>query len=170
MLLYICAWWPIDTALPIDMLPFTSQEVLGFEDDYDVACGYESNSPDVVYSFTATADTSISISTCLSMYDTKVFVFESSADMVAGCDDDSWGSSGDPCGAWTSYIDSVGLTAGNTYYVVVDGYGGDAGNYQLDVYYRGDTNFPDGPSLMTSAVPSEYDLAERERAIQRDGF
>ena len=99
------------------------------------------------------------------MYDTKVFVFESSADMVAGCDDDSWGSSGDPCGAWTSYIDSVGVTAGNTYYVVVDGYGGDAGNYQLDVYYRGDTNFPDGPSLMTSTVPSEYDLAERERAI-----
>ena len=25
------------------------------------------------------------------------------------------------------------FTAGNTYYVVVDGYGGDAGNYQLDV-------------------------------------
>ena len=81
----------IDTALPIDMLPFTSQgSTIGFEDDYDVACGYESNSPDVVYSFTAIADTSISISTCLSMYDTKVFVFESSADMVAGCDDDSW--------------------------------------------------------------------------------
>ena len=51
------------------------------------------------------------------------------------------GSSGDPCGAWTSYIDSVGVTAGSTYYVVVDGWGGDAGNYQLDVYYRGDTIF-----------------------------
>ena len=83
------------------------------------------------------------------MYDTKVFVFESSADMVAGCDDDL-GEVQVIRVELGHRIDSVGVTAGIPYYVVVDGYGGDAGNYQLDVYYRGDTSFPDGPSLLTS--------------------
>ena len=48
------------------------------------------------------------------------------------------------CGYYTSYSDSVAMTAGNTYYIVVDGWGGDAGLYNLQVFARGDTNYTEG--------------------------
>ena len=40
------------------------------------------------------------------------------------CSDDDYpsGEQGD-CTSWTSYIDGVNMTAGNTYYIVIDGYG-----------------------------------------------
>ena len=34
---------------------------------------------------------------------------------------------------WTSYIDGVTMTAGNTYYIVIDGYGYSEGNYQIRI-------------------------------------
>ena len=153
----------IESALPIDMLPFVSAGNTGdFQDDYEVACPYSSDSPDVVYAYTATMDTVISVSTCLSSYDTKVFVFESSEDMIVGCDDDFWGGSSPNCNAWTSYIDSVVVTTGNTYYIVVDGYGGGFGQYRLDVDYL---NPAESPAQITSVQPGT-DIELKDRLVE----
>ena len=123
---------------------------------------YSSDSPDVVYAYTATMDTVISVSTCLSSYDTKVFVFESSEDMIVGCDDDFWGGSSPNCNAWTSYIDSVVVTTGNTYYIVVDGYGGGFGQYRLDVDYL---NPAESPAQITSVQPGT-DIELKDRLVE----
>ena len=40
----------------------------------------------------------------------------------------------DPCGPWVSYLENVPLAGGEAYYILVDGYGGDCGAYQIAVY------------------------------------
>jgi hypothetical protein len=118
----------IATAIPIIALPFND---VGFTcdnvNDYDVACSSASTSPDVVYSYTPSVNQIVDINLCGSAYDTKVFVFENSPDVLVACDDDHY-YPGDFCGAWISAIFNLSLTAGNTYYIVIDGWGGDCGN------------------------------------------
>jgi hypothetical protein len=66
---------------------------------------------------------------CGSGYDTKIFVYENMETPGApyACNDDFY--SGDPCGTWVSLIENLPIFAGNTYYIVVDGYFGDCGDY-----------------------------------------
>ncbi len=110
-------------------LPYnTTGSTDGFVDDYDVACTYSSTSPDVVYSFVPGADMTVDIDLCASGYDTKVFVFETDETTAIACDDDACGSPG-----YQSHLTSVVLTAGTTYFIVVDGYDGDYGVYDLTV-------------------------------------
>ncbi len=111
------------TALPYNVTAATD----GFVDDYDEACDYTSTSPDVVYSYAAGADMTVVVDLCASLYDTKVFVYENDEYTPVACNDDACGDD--------DYKSSliVSMTAGNTYYIVVDGYGGDFGTYTLDV-------------------------------------
>ena len=56
---------------------------------------------------------------------------------TACSDDDDWpvpdGEA--PCTEWTSYIEGLYMTAGNTYYIVVDGWGqGSSGDYVIDFH------------------------------------
>jgi len=152
----------IATAFPIASLPFNDTgNTCGFKDDYDVACPYTgSTAPDVVYSYTPAGDTRINVDLCSSLYDTKVFLFDGSPANVVACNDDaSCGYSG-----YQSRLDLVPLTAGHTYYIVVDGYFGDCGDYSLAV-----TEVPPPPTCPPLVACQSYDEPENEPGCF-DGF
>ena len=50
---------------------------------------------------------------------------------LIACNDDFY--FGAPCGTYVSKLENVAFVAGNTYYIVVDGYGAASGTYVLDV-------------------------------------
>lgn len=126
------------TATVIGSLPYTDDgTTVGYTDDYDEVCPYTgSTSPDVVYSYTPAASTSIDITLCVGTtnYDTKVYVYEGSCPGggVVACNDDECQA---PLytAAYNSALTSVPVTGGQTYYIVVDGYGGDSGPYSIEV-------------------------------------
>ena len=126
----------VGSAVTISSLPFTDTGTTsGYLDDYDETCPYSgSTSPDVCYSYAPAADMSIDIDLCNSSYDTKVYVYENSVTPGSpfACDDDYYGS-GDPCGSWVSALLDLSIYGGNTYYIIVDGYGGDSGDYEIEV-------------------------------------
>ena len=138
----------IADATPIADIPFTdSGTTAEYIDDYDEACPYSgSTSPDVVYSFTAGGNGLISIDLCGSAYDTKIFVYDEGLDLVA-CNDDFYFD--DVCGVYVSKLETVVLFGEVIYYIVIDGYGGDFGDYELDVYGLTDcyVECPDGAAL-----------------------
>lgn len=122
----------IDNPTIIGALPYSDTgNTCGYGDDYDEACGNTSTSPDVVYSYVPDGDSNITVDLCGSGYDTKVYVYDQNLNRLA-CDDDYYA---DPdCGLWTSKIPQVSLMGGETYFIVIDGYGGDCGDYILNVY------------------------------------
>jgi len=126
----------IEECWTIAALPFNdANTTCGFSDDYDEVCPYAgSTSPDVVYAYEPPADMCVSIRLCDSYYDTKFFVYED--ELTPGspyvCNDDNFDCI-DPPVSYTSWIDEVALSAGHTYYIVVDGYGGDCGDYVLEM-------------------------------------
>ena len=121
-------------AVVIPGLPYAdSGQTTGAADDYDAICPFEaSDSPDVVYAYTPSAAGAISVDLCGSGYDSKVFVFDAALNVV-GCNDDFYPSDNVLCGDYTSKLEYLELQAGATYYIVVDGYGGEWGDYQLAV-------------------------------------
>ena len=120
----------IGSATPIPALPYSDGgNTCQFLDDYDEICPYSgSTSPDVVYSYSPAGAEAIDISICNSLYDTKVYVYENSSATLVACNDDACGSDG-----FKSELEGVPVNAGNTYYIVVDGYFGDCGEYDLQV-------------------------------------
>jgi hypothetical protein len=116
------------TAYMIAALPFSDTgNTADNVNDYDAICPYSgSTSPDVVYSFTPAADMVISVDLCGSGYDTKTYVMDGSMNLIA-CNDDFYFDA--TCGTYVSFIEQAWLTAGVEYFVVIDGYGGDAGDY-----------------------------------------
>jgi len=102
----------------------------GYNDDYDEACGDASQSPDVVFSYTPTYDQQVTIDLCGSSYDTKVFVYEDA--LISGsyyaCNEDS-----DDCPGFQSRLECLQLYADLTYYIIVDGWGNQAGDFYLDM-------------------------------------
>jgi hypothetical protein len=122
----------IEDAVPILELPFADTGATCDNiNDYDVQCPfYGSPSPDVVYSITPAVDQGISIDLCYSLFDTKVYVFDQDLQLMA-CNDDFY--TGPPCGQFVSFIPEVLLNGGETYYIIIDGYGGDCGEYTLEV-------------------------------------
>ena len=114
---------------------------VGYTDSYDEVCPYSgATSPDVVYSFTPETDVAVNMTTCYSTFDTKLYVYENEVGVLAStttgdpaCSDDTYPPGVDDCTAWTSYLEGVSMSAGNTYYLVVDGYGYSEGDYVLDV-------------------------------------
>jgi hypothetical protein len=121
-------------AFVISSLPFSDAgTTAGYTDDYDVACPGTATAPDVVYSYTATFTATVTISLCgNSNYDTKLYVFENTAYNTVGCNDDACSTPSLPF-PFASRIDACNFTAGNTYYIVVDGYGNNSGSYTLDI-------------------------------------
>jgi hypothetical protein len=105
-------------------LPITTYgTTAGFLNDYDEACPYEgSQAPDVVYAFSPSSAMTVDIDLCGSSYDTKVFMYENVATPgnAYACNDDFYFD--ETCGVYVSKIDGVNLAAGNTYYIVIDGF------------------------------------------------
>jgi hypothetical protein len=114
----------IETAIPVT-LPFADTGATCDNiDDYDEACPYPgSTSPDVVYRFTVAADEAWDFDLYGSSYDTKVYLYDAVLNLVA-CNDDYYPD-------YTSKLELVYLEGGMTYYLVIDGYGGDCGAYQV---------------------------------------
>ncbi len=113
--------------------------------------------PDVVYSFTPTSAVNVVVSLCDSNYDTKVYVYENAVGNVVGCNDDVCGSD-----SFKSEIECVSLTAGNTYYIVVDGWqSSDCGNYELTLSECSGcvVGCPSG-SLLEGEAPCEDDTLD----------
>jgi len=126
----------VGTATAIAALPYSDLGATGgCFDDYDEICPFSgSTSPDVVYSYTPAVNEAITIDLCNSSYDTKVYVYENAVTPGAplACNDDA-------CPGFRSQLLCVGVSAGNTYYIVIDGYGGDFGDYELNVTSCGTT-------------------------------
>jgi len=118
-------------AFPISAIPFTiTGTTAGYINNYDWECPYDSMSPDVVYSFTPDYDIWINVDLCGSPYDTKTFIYDSDLNVIA-CNDDFYFD--DECGVYVSKIEEAFLTGGSIYYIIIDGYGGDYGDYILQV-------------------------------------
>jgi hypothetical protein len=117
----------IADATPIAALPFTDTgTTAGYTDDYDEVCPYTgSTSPDVVYAFTPDADTAPTIDLLGSTYDTKLYVYDEAMNLVA-CNDDFYPD-------YVSRLDNVAMLAGTQYFIVIDGYGGDLGDYVITI-------------------------------------
>ncbi len=126
----------VGSAAIIPGLPFMDTGDTGlYFDDYDEACIFTgSTSPDVVYSYTPTADVSVDIDLCGAgtAYDTKVYVYENvvTAGSPYACNDDFCDNG---VTFYLSRLECVDMTVGNTYYIVVDGYGGASGAYELNI-------------------------------------
>ena len=121
----------ISTAANIPVIPYSdSGNTCAFLNDYDEVCPYAGGTaPDVVYQHTPGANIVVDISLCNSILDTKVYVYENVAGNLVDCNDDACGS---PNGFQSELI-GVPMNAGNTYYIVVDGYGTDCGDYELSI-------------------------------------
>jgi len=121
-------------AMPITSLPFADTgATCDNQDDYDEACPYSiSTSPDVVYSLVGAGEELVKLDLCGSSYDTKIYAYDSGLNLVA-CNDDFYFD--DDCGVYVSYAEIEFLIPDETYYIVVDGYGGDCGEYALTVEF-----------------------------------
>ena len=151
----------IETAVVIEELPYyTTGTTAGYNDDYDEVCPYTgSTSPDVVYQWTACYPAFVEILTCESSYDTKIYVYENeyTPGEYYACNDDSPDCPGPPYRSW---IQPIEMTEGNTYYIVIDGYGGDFGDYllfmeQIPLHELCDLSCP--PGAFDEGEPDCYD-------------
>jgi len=118
-------------ATPIDSLPAAFiGTTAGLTDDYDEICPYNTpGSPDAVYRYTPTENVTVYISLCNAgtNYNTKLYVY-------AGiCDGTPVACSDDACPGYRSRITGLTLYAGVDYFIVVDGFGGACGTYELTI-------------------------------------
>jgi hypothetical protein len=118
---------PFEITLPVVDLTGTTA---GYTNDYDEMCPYTGNAPDVVYAVTPEYDASWDLDLCGSSYDTKIYIYDENLALVA-CNDDFYFD--DDCGVYVSRIEQVALAAGTTYYIVIDGYGTEFGDYVLNI-------------------------------------
>ena len=127
------------SATPVGALPFTDN---GYTCDntheYDEICPYDHpGSPDVVYAYTPGVDVEATITLCVGItdYDTKLYVYED----VCQVPDDGfppYACNDDYCSApntYVSYIECLPMYAGHTYYIVIDGFWDDCGNYTMEI-------------------------------------
>ncbi len=109
-----------------------------YTDDYDEICPYtDSTAPDVVYLFASPVTHAVDITLCQAVtdYDTKMYIYENTcpdSGSPFACNDDSC-QSPEFLYDYQSQLENLIFTGGNTYYIVVDGYGGSSGNYQLNI-------------------------------------
>ena len=125
------------SATVIGSLPYTDfGTTAGAVNDYDEECPYTgSTAPDVVYSYTPSTTEIVDISLCNNggdaFYDTKLYVYENTCVTPShACNDDSC-QAPSYTAPYNSELVGVTFTAGNTYYIVVDGYGAEEGDYSL---------------------------------------
>jgi hypothetical protein len=134
----------VDDAVVVTGIPYSNfGNTQGYTDDYEEQCDANdgvSTSPDVVYAYTPAEDEVFNISTCGngSYYDTKLFVYENTVGNLATTLSGAVSCNDDACTnyhqSWLSGIYNIIATAENTYYIVVDGWGGHSGEYQLCGY------------------------------------
>ena len=113
-------------AVLVTLPAFKYGTTTGYTDDYDEICPYDgSTSPDVVYRLAPQADIMVDIDMFGSTYDTKIYVYREDFTLVA-CNDDFYPD-------YVSKIEALTLRGDVKYYLVIDGYGGDFGDYDLSI-------------------------------------
>jgi len=124
----------IEDPLVIDFIPDTLWgNTCPFNNNYDEACPYSgSTSPEVVYRYDPAYTSWVTIDLCASSYDTKVYVYENeyTPGMPLVCNDDTAGCGPNGYRSWAQ----AEFVYGNTYYIVVDGYTGACGEYELFIH------------------------------------
>jgi hypothetical protein len=122
----------LDDALLIPSVPYSDTgTTAGYTDDYDEVCPYMGSvAPDVVYRYVPASDQSLDLDLCNSAYDTKLYVYDTGLNLVA-CNDDFYFWA--PCFEYSSKLENVALAAGQTYYIIIDGYGAAFGDYVINV-------------------------------------
>jgi hypothetical protein len=124
------------TALPLTVPGTVSGSTTTFNNDYDFACPYTGGTAkDVVYSYTPVQTELVTLNLCggTTNYDTKLYVYAGTcANPPIACNDDLCANPPIYSSPYISKLECVPLTAGVTYYVVVDGYGASSGAYTLE--------------------------------------
>lgn len=106
----------------------------GYTNTLQSRCELGSSSPDVIFEFTPKKDVLVTLSLCsLSLFDSALYVLENGKEKW--CNDD--GEEGSGCGE-SSELRNVPFKEGQTYHIVVDGYNGAMGRFQLRVRESGD--------------------------------
>ena len=154
----------IENPFIVTGLPFYAEgTTVGFEDDYDEVCPYSnSGSADVVYMMTssgATYDFTLCSNTA---YDSKIYILDIDG-VVLETDATSYGiaCNDDACSTpsftspYVSDLPGITLPAG-LYYVVVDGYGSNNGEYTLDISLS--TQQSVDPVVNQDQTRTEYDF------------
>jgi hypothetical protein len=161
------------TATVIDpsRLPFSdSATTFGAANDLNpgASCFTSSQSatgPDVVYQFTP-ADTQLYVMTVTPKadYDTSVYL-TTDCSTIANCFSADVGGAGHP-----EMLRHV-LNAGTTYFIVIDGFGGDSGDFDFSLQ-PSIPHAPNAPSDLTAKAVSstEVDLAWRDNSGDEQGF
>jgi hypothetical protein len=117
-------------AVVIPSLPYSDGgSTCGYRDDYFPTCAFGGNSAasDVVYKYTPAVDGCIDVGLCGSGYDTVLHVYAGNSSNMVGCNDDA-------CGDFfglNSLVEGISVTAGVDYYIVVDGWSTNCGDYTL---------------------------------------
>ncbi len=124
----------------IAALPFlASGSTASFNNDYDEACPYgDSSSPDVVYRYRPSSDQTVDITLCTGTtnYDTKIYVYEAVCPTTGypmACNDDSCSNGTIYPNAYLSLLQGLSFDANIDYYIVIDGYNGESGNYTIQI-------------------------------------
>lgn len=117
----------IETAIAISAIPFSDTgNTSDNTNDYDAECPYsDSTSPDVVYSFIPPADIFLNVDLFGSTYDTKTYIMDDQLNIIA-CNDDFYPD-------YVSFLEAAELYGGQEYFIVIDGWGGDSGDYVVNV-------------------------------------
>ncbi|MBT4536975.1 MAG: hypothetical protein HOC30_04290, partial [Candidatus Marinimicrobia bacterium] len=120
----------IEEAILITSVPYDdTQNTANFMDDYDEVCPYTGSlSPDVVYAWIASPG-QYHVDICDSDYDTKLYIYDEDQNLI-DCQDDTCSS---PDGSSFRSDININITTAGWYYVVVDGYGSQAGTYNLSI-------------------------------------
>ncbi|MEW6250493.1 MAG: hypothetical protein AB1716_07585 [Planctomycetota bacterium] len=105
----------------------------GHTNNYFEACPRfdpNTSAPDAVYALTPAADLSVNISLCHpgTAFDTKLYVYKSicTSEGLIACNDEA-------CPGHRSQILDLALLGGTTYFIVVDGYNGARGPYEMTI-------------------------------------
>jgi len=156
------------TEFPLDVstLPFSdTRSTALFEHTYEEGCSEYRDSgdgPDIVYRYRPSNDEVIDVSLCGSEYDSKLYVFRDSAEEVYACNDDFAG-----CG-YESRL-RMRVSAGRTYYIVVDGFDGDFGLAKLNIARVEGVDPSRVPSGQLDLPPTGSDLPANDVSQPVDG-
>jgi Concanavalin A-like lectin/glucanases superfamily len=105
--------------------PVATGNTIGLSNDFRPTCITNSNAPDASYTWTAPSTGTFTFDTTGSSFDTVLDILSFNTGSSLGCNDDSNNT-------LQSSV-SVGLTAGQSVRVIIDGYGGGSGAFRLSI-------------------------------------
>jgi hypothetical protein len=120
----VCAELVIGNASPQTVMDTT----VGEDDDFAQSCG---GGADLLMAFIAPDDGTYTFDAIGSDYDTLISVHADCDGTELGCNDDFFGNP--DCGGWPCSQLDVNLVAGQAVVVAMSGFGGDTGNFTLNI-------------------------------------